>query len=98
MTDEEFRDHLDRHGGDLALWPPPLARDGRRHLLRSVRAQAMLDEAAAIELTLRQPEGRPPAGLADRIFEAAFRSDPSAHGFDLESGPDDGGAPPRRLM
>jgi hypothetical protein len=98
MTDEEFRDHLDRHGGDLALWPPPLARDGRRHLLRSVRAQAMLDEAAAIDLALRQPEGRPPAGLADRIFEAAFRSDPSAHGFDADAGLNDDGTRPRRLM
>ncbi|MCG5244039.1 hypothetical protein MCW82_30140 [Azospirillum doebereinerae] len=84
MTDEEFRDHLDRYGGDLALWPPPAARDGRRLLLRSVRAQAMLDEATAIELALSRPGDRPPVGLADRIFEAAFRSEPSDRGFDLD--------------
>ncbi|XKH39236.1 hypothetical protein ACIU1J_29755 [Azospirillum doebereinerae] len=58
--------------------------DGRRLLLRSVRAQAMLDEATAIELALSRPGDRPPVGLADRIFEAAFRSEPSDRGFDLD--------------
>ncbi|MBP2230927.1 hypothetical protein J2847_004236 [Azospirillum agricola] len=92
MTDEEFRDHLDRFGGDLALWPPPAARDARRLLLRSIPAQRMLDEATAVELGLSRPEPGPPAGLADRIFEAAFRSEPSDRGFDEEL------ERPKRLM
>lgn len=92
MTDEEFRDHLDRFGGDLALWPPAAARDARRLLLRSVPAQKLLDETTAIELALGRPEAEPPSGLAERIFGAAFRSEPSDRGFDEE--PDQ----PRRLM
>ncbi len=92
MTDEEFRDHLDRYGGDLALWPPPAARDARRLLLRSVPAQKLLDEATAIELALSRPDADPPSGLADRIFDAAFRSEPSDRGFDEDVDQ------PRRLM
>lgn len=97
MTDEEFRDRLDRHGGDLALWPADAARDARRLLLRSVKAQAMLDEMVTMELALGQlapdrSEDRPPPGLADRIFAAAFRLPPSDRGFD-----EDGDQPPRLM-
>ncbi|PWC32975.1 hypothetical protein [Azospirillum sp. TSO35-2] len=92
MTDEEFRDQLDRHGGDLALWPPAVARDARRLLLRSVTAQAMLDEMVTLELALGRSDDRPPAGLADRIFDAAFRLAPSDRGFD-----EDADQPPRLM-
>lgn len=92
MTDEEFRDQLDRLGGDLALWPADVARDARRLLLRSVRAQAMLDEMVTMELALGRSEDRPPAGLADRIFAAAFHLPPSDRGFDED------GDQPARLM
>ncbi|AWB07970.1 hypothetical protein A6A40_23300 (plasmid) [Azospirillum humicireducens] len=92
MTDEEFRDQLDRHGGDLALWPADAARDARRLLLRSVKAQAMLDEMVTMELALGRSEDRPPPGLADRIFAAAFRLPQSDRGFD-----EDGDQPPRLM-
>ncbi|MFD1624148.1 hypothetical protein [Azospirillum griseum] len=89
MTDEEFRDHLDRFGGDLAVWPPETARDARALLRRSVAAQAMLDEMVAMELALTPglPEDRPPPGLADRIFAAAFRLPASDRGFDEDGDP-----------
>lgn len=92
MTDEEFRDRLDRYGGDLALWPSDVARDARRLLLRSVKAQAMLDEMVTMELALCQPEDRPAPDLADRIFATAFRLPPSDRGFD-----EDGDQPPRLM-
>lgn len=92
MTDEEFRDRLDRYGGDLALWPTDAARDARRLLLRSVKAQAMLDEMVTMELALCQPEDRPPPDLAERIFASAFRLPPSDRSFD-----EDGDQPPRLM-
>ncbi len=97
MTDEEFRDQLDRYGGDLALWPAPAARDARRLLVRSLKAQAMLDEMVTMELALGElapgrAADRPPPGLADRIFAAAFHLPPSGQGFD-----EDGDQPPRLM-
>ncbi|MCM8737659.1 hypothetical protein M5E06_26420 [Azospirillum sp. A1-3] len=92
MTDEEFRDRLDRFGGDLALWPADAARDARRLLLRSVKAQAMLDEMVMMELALGQSEDRPPPDLADRIFASAFRLPPSDRTFD-----EDADQPPRLM-
>ncbi|MBV5336209.1 hypothetical protein JZU48_04275 [bacterium] len=72
MTDDEFRMHLDRYGGDLERWPPAAARLGRRLLAQSPAAQALLDETALIERVLSESEPPPPLGLADRIFAAAF--------------------------
>lgn len=73
MTDEEFRALLDRHGADLGVWPAGLARDARRLLAVSTRAQSLLDEMVGIELALSAPEeAAPPSDLADRIFERAF--------------------------
>lgn len=95
MTEDEFRDLLDRYGGDLDGWPRMTARDARLLLARSVVAQAMLDETVAIELALADPDFGPSPDLADRIFDAAFGDD------------EGGGAPatdrenpraPRRLM
>ncbi|QCO15656.1 hypothetical protein D3869_10675 [Azospirillum brasilense] len=74
MTEDEFRELLDRHGGDLERWPRATLREARRLLAQSVTAQAMLDEMVAIELALAETDGDevPPDGLADRIFERAF--------------------------
>lgn len=84
MTDEEFRERLDRYGGDLDRWPPDVARDARLLLRRSVSAQSLLDETVAMELALApgSPEDRPPPGLAERIFAKAFHLPPSEQGFD----------------
>ncbi|WP_244433771.1 hypothetical protein [Azospirillum sp. B506] len=88
---------MDRYGGDLALWPDDAARDARRLLLRSVKAQAMLDAMVTMELALGQSapdrlEDSPSPDLADRIFAAAFRLGPSSRGFD-----EDGDQPPRLM-
>lgn len=80
MTVDEFRECLDRYGGDLATWPPLTARAGRRLLADSLAAQAMLDEMVAIELALGGGADSPPPDLADRIFEKAFAADPPGHG------------------
>lgn len=74
MTEDEFRELLDRHGGDLERWPRATLREARRLLAQSVAAQAMLDELVAVELALAETDGdaTPPADLADRIFERAF--------------------------
>lgn len=84
MTDEEFRERLDRYGGDLDRWPPEVARDARLLLRRSLVAQAMLDETVTMELALSpgSPEDRPPPGLAERIFATAFHLPASEQGFD----------------
>ncbi|CAO3447267.1 hypothetical protein [Azospirillum argentinense] len=74
MTEDQFRELLDRHGGDLERWPRATLREARRLLAQSVAAQAMLDELVAVELALTETDGdaAPPADLADRIFERAF--------------------------
>ena len=74
MTEDEFRELLDRHGGDLERWPRATLREARRLLAQSVAAQSMLDELVAVELALAETDGdaTPPADLADRIFERAF--------------------------
>ncbi|MBK3775584.1 hypothetical protein JJL56_29360 [Azospirillum sp. YIM DDC1] len=74
MTEDEFRELLDRHGGDLERWPRATLREARRLLAQSIAAQAMLDEMVAIDLALAETDGEatPPADLADRIFERAF--------------------------
>jgi len=77
MTDDEFRELLDRHGGNLERWPCPHLQDARLLLARSVTAQAMLDEMVAMEQALSASEHGPPPGLADRIFEIAFGADSS---------------------
>ncbi len=92
MTDDEFRELLDRHGGDLERWPRLKLRDARQLLARSVAAQAMLDEMVAIELALSEPTDAPPPGLADRIFEQAFGKGTK------DAGAQDATAAPRRLM
>ncbi|MCW2239751.1 hypothetical protein [Azospirillum canadense] len=92
MTDDEFRELLDRHGGDLERWPRLKLRDARQLLARSVAAQAMLDEMVAIELALSDPADAPPPGLADRIFEQAFGKGMK------DAGAQDATAAPRRLM
>lgn len=93
MTDDEFRELLDRHGGDLERWPRVKLRDARQLLARSVTAQAMLDEMVAIELALSDSEDGPSAELADRIFEEAFGAGPAK-----DAGARDAIAKTRRLM
>lgn len=94
MTDDEFRELLDRHGGDLERWPHARRRPARLLLARSVAAQAMLDETVAIELALSDPEFGPSPDLEDRIIEAALGKESSA------ASPETAGAIPnsRRLM
>lgn len=72
MMDEQFKDCLDRYGGELDAWPPEAAAAARRLLAVSPAAQALLDETAEIERALRESEAPPPPGLASRIFAAAF--------------------------
>lgn len=72
MMDEQFKNCLDRYGGDLDAWPPEIAAAARRLLAVSPAAQALLDETAEIERVLRESEAPPPPGLAGRIFAAAF--------------------------
>jgi nitrous oxidase accessory protein NosD len=73
MNRSEFRDAIDRHGEDLAAWPPA-DRDGALALLtREPASRCLLDRAAALRTALRdRPAVRAPAGLADRIVRAAL--------------------------
>ncbi|OYD84814.1 hypothetical protein [Azospirillum brasilense] len=82
MTEDEFRELLDRHGGDLERWPRATLREARRLLAGSIAAQAMLDEMVAVELALAEADGEatPPADLADRIFERAFGAGTASSG------------------
>jgi hypothetical protein len=96
MTDEEFRELLDRHGGNLDDWPRATAREARLLLARSVSAQAMLDEMVATELALADPDISPPPDLADRIFEAAFGT--ASAGSSPTAERSDKAGKPHRLM
>ena len=82
MMDEQFKNCLDRYGGDLDAWPPETAAAARRLLAVSPAAQALLDETAEIERVLRESEEPPPPGLAGRIFDAAFGADGADGGAD----------------
>lgn len=80
MTDEEFRELLDRYGASPNGWPPDTAQPVRLLLERSKAAQAMLDEMVAIEEALAGPGAEPPPDLADRIFASAFHLNGSTRG------------------
>lgn len=77
MTVDEFRDLLDRFGGDLSRWPTSRVADASRLLAVSLEAQSCLDETVTMELALAESarEDTVPAGLAKRIFDAAFAED-----------------------
>jgi hypothetical protein len=74
MTVDEFREWLDRCGGDLSRWPAAKMVEASRLLATSLEAQSALDEMVSIEVALAE-EGmgtQAPEGLANRIFAAAF--------------------------
>lgn len=72
MNLEQFNDHLDRRGADLAAWPEADADAARELIRRSPEAGAAWRAAAAVDVHLTaMRDHRAPAGLAGRITAAA---------------------------
>jgi hypothetical protein len=68
MTEQEFADLLDRHGGDPARWPSARRNALERLLAESVTARRAHAAARALDGWLdTQREHRAPAGLAARV-------------------------------
>lgn len=73
MNRSGFQDAIDRLGEDLATWPLPERRAALHLLAREPDLRARLDDAAVLRAALLdQAPIRAPAGLADRIVEAAL--------------------------
>lgn len=72
---ETFRDHLNRHGGDLCRWPAGHRAAARPLLDHSPEAQTMLAEAIGLDSCIATLP-KAPRGLADRIVAAALSQDP----------------------
>lgn len=71
MDVTEFEELIDRLGEDPSLWPDDRRLPAEELLARSPAAQALLEEARALRRALAAPAVRAPAGLADRIVDAA---------------------------
>lgn len=76
---DEFKDLLDRFGGDLSAWPAARRTDAKDLLDRSADARGLLDEAVSLDASLgTMPKA--PAGLSDRIVAAALKASPPRKG------------------
>ncbi len=75
MTEDAFRDCLDRYGEDIRDWPYPEAAAGL--LVESAEARGRLEEMKRLRslFALGSPSGiKAPAGLAARIAAAAVQT------------------------
>jgi hypothetical protein len=84
MTMRAFQDLVDRCGDNPANWPGDERKAAEALLAQSVKARQILADAqrlgdgfAATDITVKAP-----AGLADRIFAAALRSEDEADSAD----------------
>ncbi len=78
MNRTEFREAVDRHGEDLSTWPLPEAGAASLLLANEPEARSILDEARAMRAALAPRAAvRAPAGLTDRILQAAFGDAPA---------------------
>ena len=74
MNVGEFEDLIDRLGDDLSTWPEGARLLAQLLLSSSPDAQKLLREAQALRQALSKPALSAPAGLADRIVNAAHKS------------------------
>ncbi len=77
MSHERFSDLLDSLGASLKSWPTTEREAAERLLASSPRAVERLNEALALDQSLRAEQPRAPAGLIDRIMRASGAADPS---------------------
>jgi len=76
MTEQEFADLLDRHGGDSARWPSELARAAERLLAESATARGAVAAARTLDGWLAtQREHRAPAALVAGVMARIGRDD-----------------------
>lgn len=90
----QFEDLLGRLGDDLTQWPAPRQQDATDLLRVSEPARTALAAAKLLRLALRTEPVAAPAGLVDRIMQAAKQAAP-APAEKPDAGPDD--AHSRRL-
>ncbi len=75
MDNAQFRDWVERHGADIAVWPEALRADATAWLSRSIEARHLVESHQALDSALRSlPEIRAPRGLVDRIMARATES------------------------
>ena len=72
MTLPQFQDLVDRLGAEPDQWPAPDRADAEALLARSAPAQKILEDARALKAALSGPATPAPAGLAQRIVDAAL--------------------------
>lgn len=77
MSVEAFQDGLDQYGEDLAAWPGKERARAKDLLAASEAARAVLAEACAQADALRASPPKAPAGLVDRILNAAGVAPPA---------------------
>jgi hypothetical protein len=76
MNIEQFQDLVDRFGEAPAGWPADLRAQAVRFLAGSPEAQDIVAEAAELRAMFRNDVvTKAPAGLSDRIFASAGRSE-----------------------
>ncbi len=77
MNRSELRDAVDRHGEDLSTWPLSERSEAIQLLASEPAARSVIDEARALRAAITEPSAiRAPAGLADRILQAALGDPP----------------------
>ena len=81
LSEEGFQSFLDQFGPREQHWPESRALEAKELLARSAMAREMLQQALLIIEAVRSNAPTAPAGLADRIFKAAFAADPPTSGL-----------------
>jgi hypothetical protein len=80
MTEQEFADLLDRHGGDPARWPADVERAAEQLLAQSAAARRALAAARALDGWLAtQREHRAPAGVTAAVMAQIGNGNVAAH-------------------
>jgi hypothetical protein len=72
ITLPQFQDLLDRLGPETDQWPARDRADAEALLARSAPAQQILEDARMLKAALSGPATPAPAGLAQRIIDAAL--------------------------
>jgi hypothetical protein len=76
ITLETFQDLVDRLGADAERWPAAERAEAEALLEASEPARRILEEARALKMALSGPAVTAPAGLKQRILDAAFDEKP----------------------
>jgi hypothetical protein len=80
MTLPQFQDLVDRLGAEVEQWPVAERTNAEALLASSAPARKILDDARALKAALSGPSTPAPAGLAQRIVDAALTGETAPKG------------------